>query len=93
MKVIHHKQNNKGKFSLVDDGQEIGEMTYKYVSKDTIDINHTLIDKAYRGKDLGLLLIEQAVKYLRTNELKAIPSCPYVDKVFRENSKYSDLIA
>lgn len=93
MEVKHHVLEKKGKFSLMDNGKEIGEMTYVFVDEKTIDINHTLIEKAYRGRDLGLLLIEKSVEFLRANQLKAIPSCPYVDKVFKDTSKYDDLRA
>ncbi|WP_231565549.1 GNAT family N-acetyltransferase [Psychroserpens sp. Hel_I_66] len=93
MEVKHKQLDGEGKFFLEENGKEIGEMTYIVVDDHTIDINHTLIDKSYRGKDLGLKLIEKSAQFMRTNNLKAIPSCPYVDKVFSENSKYNDLRA
>ncbi|MFD2917855.1 GNAT family N-acetyltransferase [Psychroserpens luteus] len=93
MEVKHNELKNKGKFYLEDNGKEIGEMTYVFVDENTIDINHTLIDKSYRGRDLGLLLIDKSAEFMRAHQLKAIPSCPYVDKVFKESTKYDDLIA
>ncbi|MFB9055982.1 GNAT family N-acetyltransferase [Mariniflexile ostreae] len=88
MQVNHIKLNNKGTFSLKKDGEEIGEMTYVFVNDKHIDINHTFIEKAYRGQDLGLELIKASVEFMKAHHLKAIPTCPYVKKVFDENPIY-----
>ncbi len=93
MEVTHKKRDKEGKFSLVHEGNEIGEMTYVFVNENKIDINHTLIDNDFRGKDLGLKLIKASVDFMRKQGLKAIPSCPYVAKIFDETSEYDDVRA
>ena len=93
MEIKHIELNNKGKFSLEHEGKEIGEMTYVYANENEIDINHTLIDDKYRGKDLGLKLVKASVDYMRKHDLKAIPTCPYVAKVFDETPEYADVRA
>ncbi|MEO6347233.1 MAG: GNAT family N-acetyltransferase [Aquaticitalea sp.] len=93
MEVKHTALNNKGKFYLEHKGKEIGEMTYVFVNDNEIDIDHTLIDDEFRGKDLGLKLVKASVDYMRKHDLKAIPTCPYVKKVFDETAEYSDVRA
>jgi hypothetical protein len=92
MDVKHKKLESKGKFSLEHEGKEIGEMTYVIANDKEIDIN-TLIDDKFRGRDLGLKLVKASVDYMREHDLKAIPTCPYVAKVFDENPDYADVRA
>ena len=92
MEVKHEDLEVKKRFYLLVNEKEIGEMTYKFINDNVIDINHTYINQNYRGKDLGLKLVKAAADYMRKNNIKAIPSCPYVEKVFKENSQYTDLI-
>lgn len=91
MDIKHEQLKLKHRFYIEEDGVEIGEMTYAFVGDNIIDINSTFINEDYRGRDLGLKLIEKAVSFMRANNIKAIPSCPYVEKVFNETPEYSDV--
>ncbi len=91
MEVKHEQLKLTHRFYIEDNGVEIGEMTYAFVGDNIIDINSTFIDEDHRGKDLGLKLITAAVSFMRDNNIKAIPSCPYVEKVFNETPEYSDV--
>ncbi|WP_179345132.1 GNAT family N-acetyltransferase [Winogradskyella ursingii] len=91
MEVKHEKLKLKNRFVLIEDKKEIGEMTYEFRRDNIMDINHTFIDEDYRGKDYGHKLVDAAVAFMRKNDIKAIPSCPYVKKVFDEHPKYSDV--
>ena len=93
MTVKHNENNDNGKFYLDNDGKEIGEMTYIIIEKNIMDINHTLIEEEHRGKNLGLELVEAGVKYAREHQLKILPTCPFVHKVFQENKNYSDVVS
>ncbi len=93
MEVKHTALNNRGKFHLEKDGEDIGEMTYVFINDKHIDINHTFIEEAFRGKDLGLKLVKASVDFMKAHHLKAITTCPYVKKVFDETLEYQEFRA
>lgn len=71
----------------------MAEMTYVILNQNRIDINHTEVDEALKGKGIGYKLVNAAVIYLRDNNLKASASCPYVQYVFsKKQNEYEDII-
>lgn len=91
MELKHQESETRNRFYLEDDGKEVGEMTYIYVKDHIIDLNHTEIDKSYRGQNLGQKLIEAVIDYARKNELNITASCPYAKKMIEKNDNYNDV--
>ncbi|MCL8005903.1 GNAT family N-acetyltransferase [Gelidibacter japonicus] len=91
---IQHSDNGKsGSFYIEMDGQRKAEMTYYYKDETTIDIDHTEVAKSLRGKGIGYQLIEEAVRFMRNNNLKVIASCSYAKAIFeKRQAEYQDLI-
>ena len=91
MEIKHDKSKIKNRFQLLDNDKVVGEINYAYVKDLIIDINHTEVDNAYRGQNLGQKLIEAVADYARKNKLKVTASCPYVGKVFEKTNHYDDI--
>ena len=86
-------QNDKrGEFNLFVNGEYSGEMTFIFKEKNVISVNHTGVDKDFKGQGYGMYLMEELVKFARQNELKIIPVCPYVIKVIDRTPEYQDLL-
>lgn len=83
------QQNDR--FVLLEDGQEIGEITYAPVSGDTLVVDHTFVSEAYRGKGFAEQLVERVAAYARETNRKIVPSCSYVYAQFRRNAAYHDV--
>lgn len=94
MKVEHMNQNKSGVFNLVDDSKEIkvGEMSYVWQDEEVMIIEHTEIDPAYQGKNLGLTLVNEAVEYARQNDKKIIAMCPFASAVFKRHVELRDVL-
>lgn len=93
MELKHEESKTRNRFYYIDDGKEVGELTYVYSKDHIIDLDHTEINKAYRGQNLGQQLIEAAVAYMRSNNLTATASCPYAKKILDRNEDYNDIKA
>lgn len=87
MEVKHSDNGKTGLFFIEVDGKKEAEMTYKYSGNKQITIEHTTVDDALKGQGIGRKLFNATVDYLRKNNLKAIPECPYVKSVFDKNSE------
>lgn len=93
MEVQQSETGRKGKFFVEIDGTQLAEMTYTYAGPSKIIIDHTEVDESLKGQGVGYKLVEAAVGFLRDNELKVIPLCPFAKAVFEKRKDlYSDVL-
>jgi predicted GNAT family acetyltransferase len=91
--LIQHKQiNNKGKFFVESDGNILAEMTYTMSSPEKMIIEHTEVSDELRGQNIGYQLVNTAVEYARTHELKIVPICTFAHSVFKKKAEYADVL-
>jgi predicted GNAT family acetyltransferase len=87
MKIIEEKD----RFALYNDAdQEIGEMTFIFVGE-TMVINHTYVESAYRGQKLAEQLVKAGVDKARREHIKIYPTCPFAVKEFARKPEYGDV--
>jgi uncharacterized protein len=92
MQIQHKESGSGGIFFIPGDGDDtLAELTYQQNGKGTIVIDHTGVDKGYRGKDLGLELINHAVEFARAQKMKILPVCAFARAVMQKKSAYKDV--
>ena len=83
--------NGKGAFFVEEDGKRLAEMVVS-VSGSNLTVYHTEVSENLKGKGVSTQLLETMVQYVRDNNLKVIPLCPYVSVQFRRHpDKYDDI--
>ncbi|OYD45233.1 GNAT family N-acetyltransferase [Sphingobacterium cellulitidis] len=92
MLVKHEESGNKGSFFAVEDGKQIGEMTYSKAGPGKIIIDHTEVDSEEKGKGIGSVLLEKAVDYARENNVKILPLCPFAKAQFDRDVNIRDVL-
>lgn len=60
---------------------------------DTLDLHHTFVPDALRGRGVAAILTEEALGYAKAAGLKVIPSCSYIEGYIRKNPAYAGLVA
>ena len=94
MQFQHVDRDQKGEFFLNNaDGQRIAEISYIWRDETTIDANHTWVDDSLRGQGVARLLLDTLVDFSREKNLKIIPTCSYVDVMFRREKSFEDVAA
>lgn len=94
MEVKQTDNKNKGAFYIEIDHIKVAEMTYSHAKPNKIIIDHTEVSETLKGQGVGYKLIDAAVAYLRHNELKVIPLCPFAHAVFKKKKdQYNDVLA
>jgi len=73
-------------------GNSIAEVTFPLISKNTVCIDHTFVDHSLRGQGVAADLMCAVVDELRAKNLKAVLTCSYAIKWFREHPEHRDLI-
>lgn len=77
--ILEHNEK-KCRFDLVLNGRSVGYITYE-ICDGALDIQHTVVNPDYRGKDFGRKLLDAAVQYAEKTDMKIIPTCSYAEKM------------
>ena len=75
MTVQHDVENSRFVVPL-EDGD--AELVYDQVGDAAIDLKHTEVPRSAQGQGVADALVRAALEYARSNQLRVIPSCPYV---------------
>jgi uncharacterized protein len=92
MDIKHIESKSRGAFVIKKDHKRLAELTYKK-DGDSINIDHTEVDKSLRGQGVGEDLVAAAVNFARYENIKVAASCPYANKVLRETVEYADVFS
>lgn len=94
MEIKQFDNGKKGSFYIEIDNIKEAEMTYTHAGPDKIIIDHTEVSDVLKGQGVGYKLIDASVEYMRANNLKVIPLCPFANAVFKKKSQeFSDVLA
>ena len=71
----------------------IAVVTFPKNSEGIHTIDHTFVDPSLRGQGVAGKLMEAAVAYFRSENLKVKPTCSYAVKWFEEHPEADDVLA
>jgi hypothetical protein len=58
-----------------------------------LDLQHTFTPRELRGKGIAGKVAEFAFEYAKNNNLKIIPTCPFIPSFLEKNEQYKELLA
>ena len=92
MDVLQADNGKKGRFFiLVNDVQE-GEMTYTWAGTGRIIIDHTEVNEILKGRQAGKQMLMKAVAFAREKGIKIFPLCPFANSVFKKTPEIQDVL-
>jgi predicted GNAT family acetyltransferase len=77
------KTASKGRYAFSADGGPQAELTFSKAGERIVIIDHTDVPAFYRGKGVGVKLVERAVADARAAGKKIVPLCPFAAAQFR----------
>jgi predicted GNAT family acetyltransferase len=89
MNVQHDTQHHR---FLVELPEGKGELVYEPLGPQVLDLQHTSVDGTLRGRGVGEALVEAAMKYIRSNGYKFVPTCTYVQRWLTKHPEQQDLV-
>ncbi|HMC99699.1 MAG TPA: GNAT family N-acetyltransferase [Ferruginibacter sp.] len=93
MNIQHELPGKKGTFFIEIDGKRLAEMVYNMANPELMIIEHTEVDDALRGKNVGYQLVHAAVDFARANNIRIIPLCPFAKSVFdKKMDEFGDVL-
>lgn len=70
----------------------LAEVTFENIDEQTVEIDHTFVDKSLSGKGIASELINMLALKLRSENKKAIPTCSYAVKWFEKHTEFKDIL-
>lgn len=92
MEIKQSETENKGKFYIEENGEELAEMTYSKAGDSMIIIDHTEVSEKLKGKSAGKQMVIKAVEYARVKNIKILPLCPFAKSVFDKTLEIRDVL-
>lgn len=87
--VKHDKINQQ--FVTTVEGKE-AYLRYSLRGTDTIDFIYTYVPNELRGKGLAAIIAKEGFKYAEENNLKVVPTCPYILTFIEKYPEYKKFI-
>ena len=92
MEIKHTEGNPKGYFAAYEDEKMAGKLAYTNAGKTLMILDHTEVDSAFKGKNVGKQLVMSAVTFAREKKIKIIPLCPFAKSVFDKTDEIKDVL-
>ena len=83
---------NENKLVYEYEGKRVGEVCYRYIDDNTIDIYHTYVDPLYRGHHIAANLMQGLFEQLKLNQKQATASCQYAKAWMQKHPEYQEQI-
>lgn len=92
MEIQHHTDNHRGSFFMETESKRLAEMVYVMAGPKKMIIEHTEVDESLKGQGIGAKLLEALVGFVRKEEIKVIPLCPYAKVMFSKRADLRDVL-
>lgn len=92
IQVEHHKHDKGGIFIASENDKRAGEMTWVDTGEGVIIIDHTAVKDDFRGRGVGVLLVEAGVHFARENHIKILPLCPFAKAQIDRHKEWQDVL-
>lgn len=93
MQINHSANESKGSYSYQETTTHpIALLTYSRAGETMIILDHTEVPDVYRGRNIGVALVEGAVENARRTGVTIVPLCPFAAVQFRRHPEWHDVL-
>lgn len=92
MKVQHQQNGNRGSFFIEEGARRFAEMVFVMAGPTKMIIEHTEVDESLQGQGIGVILLESLVDFVRKENIKVVPLCPFAKATFQKRKDLQDVL-
>jgi len=92
IKIEHEHDGKRGSFFVQNGGERLAEMVYVKAGSQKMIIEHTEVDDSLKGEGIGLKLLMELVDFVRKENIKVIPLCPFAKAMFQKKEELRDVL-
>lgn len=93
MEIKHQQGEKNGYFYYAQEGKELAQMAYVWAGSDKLIIDHTEVDESLKGEGVGKELLAHLVSFVRQQNVKVIPLCPFAKATFQKMPNWQDVLS
>jgi predicted GNAT family acetyltransferase len=90
--MLEIKQGQKSFYIGDAEDSPLAEMTYVLTGENYIIVDHTNVSEKLKGQGVGKLLLDELVNWVRKENKKIIPLCPFVKAQMQKGEEYWDVL-
>ncbi|MEO1039330.1 MAG: GNAT family N-acetyltransferase [Pseudomonadota bacterium] len=90
--ITEEREGSKGRYVARAPGLPDAEMTYSVANEHLIIIDHTGVPEEWRGKGVGVALVERGVIDARERGVRIIPLCPFAKAQIDKHPEWQDVL-
>ncbi len=90
--IEHIKTGGKGAFVYMQSGRQMAEMAYVMAGDHRMIIDHTEVNEALKGQQIGKKLLHELVLYVREHNIKVLPLCPFAKRMLDKMVEWQDVL-
>ncbi|MEO1257140.1 MAG: GNAT family N-acetyltransferase [Bacteroidota bacterium] len=92
MQIQFESNGKKGAFFIEENNVRTAAMEFTMAGAKRMIIDHTDVDESLRGQGVGRKLLDKLIEYVRENELKVIPLCPFAKAQIKKDKSIQDVL-
>lgn len=87
-------ENNgkNGRILALENGKEIGEMTFVWSGKSII-VDRTCVESQFQGRGVATKLFEELIKFVKKEKITVISVCSFTVNQFKKREDLKSLLA
>lgn len=89
MVVEHHPEQHR---FAIQSPEGTAVLDYRLASPQVMEMYHTFVPHAARGRGVGATLVAGALDFARANSFTIIPACSYVAHFVDTHADYADVV-
>jgi len=86
------RHNEKKRMFYIEIDKDVAHLDYA-ITGDKMDLYHTFTPPHLRGNGLAGKIVEFAFNFAKQNNLKVIPSCPFIPSFLERKPEYIKLVS
>ena len=92
IEVKHDQTAKGGSFYYEVLGNRMAEMVYVMAGDKKMIIEHTEVNPSLEGRGVGKQLLAALIEYVRANNIKVVPLCPFANAMFKRTKEWQDVL-
>ncbi|RJG50706.1 GNAT family N-acetyltransferase [Motilimonas pumila] len=93
MNISHKITSEGGAFYTLPEDENSAVMRYLSLDNQVISVNSTKVPEQFRGQGVAMKLMQAMIEYAEQQQLKVVPACSYVEKMFERYPQWQHLLA
>lgn len=90
--IVNNQDGKGGSFQYLIEDDVLAEMVYVMSNPSLMIIEHTEVDDSLQGQGIGLMLLSKLIDYVRENNIRVIPLCPFANAMLKRKTEWQDVL-